>query len=164
MSGVTAELVGGTAYQPVCAPLVATRLKSFADLAQVPVIQDETAMLSWDAWRAEVGLDPSVKLSGPVYSDASLAFDAAISEQGALMAADMMSADAVCDGRLVRPFAHAVEGLQGYWLVAARGAAGKPQAACTAQLAGRRSAGQRAWLSQSGAGVSGVARNPCTDR
>lgn len=120
-AGVNAELVGGTAYQPVCAPVVAERLKRPADLAHVPVIQDETTMLSWDAWRAEVGLDPAIKLTGPIYSDASLAVDAAISEQGVLMAADMMSADAVSDGRLVRPFEHSVEGPQGYWLVTARG-------------------------------------------
>src|SRR5690606_13933546 len=63
--GVNAELVGGTAYQPVCAPPVAKRLKRPEDLAQVPVIQDETTMLSWDAWRAEVGLDPAIKLAGP---------------------------------------------------------------------------------------------------
>ncbi|MET3927168.1 LysR substrate-binding domain-containing protein [Devosia sp. 2618] len=119
--GVSSELVGGTAYQPVCAPPVAKRLKRPADLARVPVIQDETTMLSWDAWRSDVGLDPAITLSGPTYSDASLAFDAAISEQGVLMAADMMSADAVSDGRLVRPFAHPVEGPQGYWLVVARG-------------------------------------------
>lgn len=36
--GVIAELVGGTAYQPVCAPPVAARLNSLADLAHVPVI------------------------------------------------------------------------------------------------------------------------------
>lgn len=119
--GVNAELVGGTAYQPVCAPVVAERLQTPDDLAHVPVIQDETTMLSWDAWRAEVGLDPGIKLSGPVYSDASLAFDAAISEQGVLMAADMMSADAVSDGRLVRPFEHSVDGPQGYFLVVAKG-------------------------------------------
>ena len=119
--GVTAELVGGTRYQPVCASVVAKRLNTPADLADVPVIQDETTMLSWDAWRSEVGLDPAIKLAGPIYSDASLAFDAAISEQGVLMAADMMSADAVSDGRLVRPFEHAVEGPLGYWLVVAKG-------------------------------------------
>lgn len=119
--GVNAELVGGTAYQPVCAPVVAKRLKTPEDLRHVPVIQDETTMLSWDAWRSEVGLDPGIKLSGPIYSDASLAFDAAISEQGVLMAADMMSADAVSDGRLVRPFAHSVDGPMGYWLVVAKG-------------------------------------------
>ncbi|WP_332702688.1 LysR substrate-binding domain-containing protein [Devosia sp.] len=119
--GVQAELVGGTEYQPVCAPPVAKLLERPADLANVPVIQDETTMLSWDAWRAEVGLDPAIRLTGPLYSDASLAFDAAISEQGVLMAADMMSADAVSDGRLVRPFAHSVEGPLGYWLVTAQG-------------------------------------------
>jgi DNA-binding transcriptional LysR family regulator len=119
--GVTAELIGGTAYQPVCAPPVAARLKTLADLAHVPVIQDETTMLSWDAWRSEVGLDPAIKLSGPIYSDASLAFDAAISEQGVLMAADMMSADTVSDGRLVRPFNRPVDGPQGYFLVVAKG-------------------------------------------
>lgn len=119
--GIHAELIGGTAYQPVCAPPVARLLKRPEDLARVPVIQDETTMLSWDAWRAEVGLDPSIILAGPTYSDASLAVDAAISEQGVLMAADMMSADAVSDGRLVRPFEHPVEGPQGYFLVTAKG-------------------------------------------
>ena len=119
--GVTAELIGGTAYQPVCAPPVASRLKTLGDLAQVPVIQDATTMLSWDAWRTQVGLDPAIKLGGPIYSDASLAFDAAISEQGVLMAADMMSADTVSDGRLVRPFDRPVEGPQGYFLVVAKG-------------------------------------------
>ena len=119
--GVNAELIGGSAYQPVCAPPVARRLKHPSDLAHVPVIQDETSMLSWGAWLAEVGLDPAMTLSGPTYSDASLAFDAAISEQGVLLAADMMSADPVSDGRLVRPFEHAVEGELGYWLVTARG-------------------------------------------
>lgn len=120
-AGIAAELVGGTAYQPVCSPLMAGRLKRPDDLAEVPVIQDETTMLSWDAWRSEVGLDPAIKLAGPVYSNASLAFDAAISEQGVLMAADMMSADAVSDGRLVRPFERSVDGPQGYWLVMAKG-------------------------------------------
>jgi DNA-binding transcriptional LysR family regulator len=38
-----------------------------------------------------------------------------------LLAADMMSADAVSDGRLVRPFDQVVEGPQAYWLVSARG-------------------------------------------
>jgi DNA-binding transcriptional LysR family regulator len=119
--GVHAELIGGKAYQPVCAPPVAKLLRHPADLAHVPVIEDRTSMLSWEAWRAEVGMAPATTLAGPVYSDASLAFDAAISEQGVLMAADMMSADAVSDGRLVRPFSRSVEGPQAYWLVTARG-------------------------------------------
>jgi DNA-binding transcriptional LysR family regulator len=151
--GVQAELVGGRAYQPVCAPPVARLLKDPADLAHVPVIQDETTMLSWDAWRNAVHLDPAIRLAGPVYSDASLAFDAAISEQGVLMAADMMSADAVSDGRLVRPFAHSVEGPQAYWLVTARG-----------RRESRKLRAFRAWLAQevpaSARGYLHQARNP----
>jgi DNA-binding transcriptional LysR family regulator len=119
--GVTATWVGGADYQPVCAPPVAARLKAPADLAHVPVIQDQTSMLSWPAWLAAAGLDPEMRLAGPTYSDASLAFDAAISEQGVLIAADMMSADAVSDGRLVRPFAQSVAGPLGYWLATAKG-------------------------------------------
>ncbi|MEO8684576.1 MAG: LysR family transcriptional regulator, partial [Devosia sp.] len=38
-----------------------------------------------------------------------------------LLAADMMSADAVSDGRLVRPFERSVEGKMGYWLATAKG-------------------------------------------
>ncbi len=135
--GVNAELVGGQAYQPVCSPAMAKRLRRPADLAHVPVIQDQTTMLSWDAWRDSVGLDKAIALTGPVYSDASLAFDAAIAEQGVLMAADMMSADAVCDGRLVRPFNHAVEGPQGYWLVTGKG-----------RRDSRKMRAFRAWLEQ----------------
>jgi DNA-binding transcriptional LysR family regulator len=119
--GVAAELIGGTAYQPVCSPEFLARVGSVDDLAQVPVIQDETTMLSWDDWRKDMGMDLKVKLSGPTYSDASLAFDAAISGQGLLMAADMMSADTVSDGRLVRPFNHPVSGTQGYYLATGKG-------------------------------------------
>jgi X-X-X-Leu-X-X-Gly heptad repeat protein len=119
--GTHASLIGGQDYQPVCSPLLLERLKSPADLAHVPVIADETSLLDWPAWLGAAGLDPRLKLTGPHYSDASLAFDAAIDGQGVLLAADMMSADAVSDGRLVRPFARPLQGARGYYLVAAKG-------------------------------------------
>jgi DNA-binding transcriptional LysR family regulator len=120
-AGVTTSLVGGMAYQPVCAPAVARQIGSPGDLVRVPVIHDQTSMLPWGPWLAAAGVDPGMQFSGPTYSDASLAFDAAISEQGVLMAADMMSADAVSDGRLVRPFDMPIEGPNGYWLATAKG-------------------------------------------
>lgn len=119
--GVETSLIGGQDFQPVCAPELLARYGKLPDLAQTPVIADQTSMLDWPVWLAEAGLDPAQKLSGPVYSDASLAFDAAISGQGVLLAADMMSADAVSDGRLVRPFAHPVRGARGYYLATAKG-------------------------------------------
>ncbi|MFK4812209.1 LysR substrate-binding domain-containing protein [Devosia sp. ZW T5_3] len=119
--GVTATMIGGQAFQPVCAPPVARQLKTPADLLHVPMIRDQTTMLSWDLWLDAAGLARDGLAAGPTYSDPSLAFDAAISEQGVLMAVDMMSADPVSDGRLVRPFELPVSGPHGYWLAIAKG-------------------------------------------
>ena len=118
--GVRCELIGGTRYRPVCAPEVAAKLKTPADLARVPIFRDTTTMLSWDAWLEAAGV-PGLEHSGPTFDDPSLAFDAAISGGGVLMAVDMMSADAVSDGRLVRPFNGPVETGVQYWLVTAEG-------------------------------------------
>lgn len=119
--GIRATLIGGQDYQPVCAPALLERLKTPADLLRVPVIEDRTSLLEWSLWLKAAGLEADARLSGPVYSDASLAYDAAISEQGVLMAADMMSADAVSDGRLVRPFDLPVRARRGYFLATAKG-------------------------------------------
>lgn len=119
--GVSLSLIGGQDFQPVCAPEFLLRYPDMSDLGKIPVIADQTSMLDWPLWLGAAGFDPKMKLSGPVYSDASLAFDAAISGQGILLAADMMSADAVCDGRLVRPFEKPVQGAHGYYLATARG-------------------------------------------
>ena len=119
--GVTTTLIGGTAYQPVCAPEFLARMGGRLDLSQVPVIRDQTSMLFWPLWLEQAGMAPGLSSNGPTYTDASLAFDAAISEQGVLLAADMMSADPVSDGRLVRPFALPVDGPNGYYLALAKG-------------------------------------------
>lgn len=113
--------VGGNHFQPVCGPIMGKRLAHPRDLAGVPVIRDLTTMLSWDAWWHAMGVEDPPELHGPTFSDPALAFDAAISEQGVLMAVDMMSADAVSDGRLVRPFGTSVETGVQYWLVTAEG-------------------------------------------
>ncbi len=119
-AGVKAELVGGTRYSPVVAPTLAPRLRTPADLAQLPLIRDTASMLPWEPWFAAAGIDP-IPQAGPRYDDPTLAFDAAISEQGVLMAVEMMTADAVSDGRLVRPFDIHVDSDVGYWLIHAEG-------------------------------------------
>lgn len=119
--GVRAEALGGASFQPVCSPKVAAALGSPADLVHVPVIRDLTTMLSWDAWWHAAGYPAPPATQGPTFGDPALAFDAAISDQGVLMAVDMMSADAVSDGRLVRPFALPVETGVKYWLAVAEG-------------------------------------------
>ena len=118
--GLRSELVGGVRYRPVAAPPVAALLKQPADLARVPLIRDTSSMLPWEPWFEQAGIAP-MELTGPRYDDPTLAFDAAISEQGVLMAVDMMSADAVSDGRLVRPFDIHVDSDVGYWMIVAEG-------------------------------------------
>ena len=113
---VRAEALGCRRFSPVAAPELAARLKRPADLAKLPVIQDEAAMVSWPAWFEAAG-EPAPALAGPHYSDPSLAFDAAISGQGVLLAVDRMSEAAVADGRLVRPFAISAETAFDYWFV-----------------------------------------------
>ena len=119
--GVTTTLIGGQDYQPVCSTEFLARYKDLSDVSQVPVIADTTSMLDWPHWLRSTGRAPQTKFSGPVLSDASLAFDAAMSGHGLLLAADMMSADAVCDGRLVRPFDQSAKGHHGYYLATAKG-------------------------------------------
>ena len=118
--GTTAELIGGNRYSPVVAPVLAAQLEHPDDLRHLPLIRDTASMLPWEPWFEAAGVAP-FELSGPRYDDPALAFDAAISEQGVLMTIDLMSADAVSDGRLVRPFDVTVEIELGYWFITAEG-------------------------------------------
>lgn len=119
-AGVTAELLGGNRYSPVVATALAGSLKRPEDLRHLPLIRDTASMLPWEPWFAAAGIEP-IEVTGPRYDDPALAFDAAISEQGVLMTIDMMSADAVSDGRLVRPFDIAVTADVGYWFIVPEG-------------------------------------------
>ncbi len=119
--GVKAFPLGGFRYQPVCAPPLAAQLKRPEDLTHLPVIIDESTMLSWASWWRAAGFKTPPETHGPRFSDPALAFDAAVSEQGVLLAVDMMSADMVSDGRLVKPFGITVDDEVGYYFVMAEG-------------------------------------------
>jgi DNA-binding transcriptional LysR family regulator len=118
--GVKAEHIGGNVVSPVCAPALAAKLKRPEDLAHVPVIRDQSTMLSWEGWFEAAGM-AALRLEGPEYYDATLAFDAAIAEQGVLLAVDLMSEGAVRDGKLVRPFDTHLTTKRGYWLAVPEG-------------------------------------------
>jgi len=119
-SGVVAEPIGTHAVFPVCAPALAERLSSPADLAHVPVIMDQSSMLSWPDWLAVVG-QPDLKLSGPTISDPALAFDAAIAGQGVLLALGIMAEYGLERGQVVAPFPTVTHSKFGYWFATAMG-------------------------------------------
>lgn len=116
--GVRSHLIGDySVVLPVAAPSLAGRIRRPMDLARVPVILDQSTMLSWDSWFAAAGISPMPALNGPAYSDPALAFEAAIAGQGVLLAVEMMAADALADGRLVAPLPTRWRSRLGYWFV-----------------------------------------------
>ncbi|GGK40423.1 LysR substrate-binding domain-containing protein [Salinarimonas ramus] len=118
--GVRAEPLVAQLVFPVCAPAVAERLRTPADLAHVPIVSEPAAMFSWDVWLRPNGLDRSMLGEGPVYSDAALCFDAAIAGQGVFLAWETLAADALAMGRLVAPFPDRYATGISYWFVTAR--------------------------------------------
>ena len=117
-----ATRLGGTAAVPVCAPSLAAQLRTPDDLRLVPIIRDESTMLDWPEWLRSVGADPDMPLKGPTaFTDPTLAFEAAASGQGVLMAVDLMAADALRLGQLVAPIPHRAPIRNAYWFVTAEG-------------------------------------------
>jgi DNA-binding transcriptional LysR family regulator len=114
--GVEAECLLPQPFFPVCSPQWSEKLKAPADLANVPVITDDGAMVDWADWFASLGV-ATPKLHGPHYTDPVLALEAAAAGQGVMLAWDMVVADAISAGHLVRPFPQSATGDLAYWFV-----------------------------------------------
>ncbi|MEI8699387.1 LysR substrate-binding domain-containing protein [Mesorhizobium sp. ISC15] len=118
--GVRAELLLAQEVFPVCAPSIAARLKSIQDLAQICAITDERSMISWDSWFEAAGVKPVTFLKGARFTDPMLCLESAIAGHGVMLAWQLLTADALTDGRLVAPFGVRAESGLGYWLVTAK--------------------------------------------
>lgn len=105
---------------PVCSPSLAKRLRSPADLANVPIVVDGGRMFSWDVWLGPNGLDSSILEEGPTFSDGSLCLDAAVAGQGVFLAWETLAADAIRMGRVVAPFPGRYPTGHAYWFVTGR--------------------------------------------
>lgn len=115
--GVRAELLLAQEVFPVCAPSIAARLKSIEDLAQTCAITDERSMINWDSWFEAAGAKPVTFLKGARFTDPMLCLESAIAGHGVMLAWQLLTADALADGRLVAPFGVRAESGLGYWLV-----------------------------------------------
>ncbi|MER8438462.1 LysR substrate-binding domain-containing protein [Mesorhizobium sp. M1312] len=115
--GVRAELLLAQEVFPVCAPSIAARLQSIQDLAQTCAITDERSMISWDSWFEAAGVKPVTFLKGARFTDPMLCLESAIAGHGVMLAWQLLTADALADGRLVAPFGVRAESGLGYWLV-----------------------------------------------
>lgn len=126
-AGLEAEHLLDQAIFPVASPDWARQLQMPADLAKVPAIQEAKSSIGWADWFAQAGVINPPQLSGPVFSDPVLAFEAALSGQGAMLAWSLIASDALADGRLVRPFGSSISTNSAYWFVTTADKARKPK-------------------------------------
>ncbi len=106
---------------PVCAPHLAERLLTHADILSVPAVIDANSVLHWETWLAEVGLSGASMKTGYTFTDAALALDAAIAGQGVMLGWMTLASHALAAGQLVAPFPERARTGLGYYIVTARG-------------------------------------------
>ncbi|WP_372841253.1 LysR substrate-binding domain-containing protein [Phaeovulum sp.] len=126
--GTSAERLIPEVIFPVCAPALAERLSSPADLRNVPIIRDAHAIFGWQDWLAPAEPKSGDLPDGPVFSDASLCLDAAISGSGVFLAFETLAVDALAHGQIVEPFSRRRATRNSKWLVTAEGRALPPPA------------------------------------
>jgi DNA-binding transcriptional LysR family regulator len=115
--GGRAELLLAQEVFPVCAPSIAAKLHSIEDLAQTCAITDERAMINWDSWFKAAGVRPVTFQKGARFTDPMLCLESAIAGHGVMLAWQLLTADALADGRLIAPFGVRAQSGLGYWLV-----------------------------------------------
>jgi len=112
-----AELLLAQEIFPVCAPVIAEKLKSIDDLALTCAITDERAMINWASWFEAAGVKPVTFLKGARFTDPMLCLESAIAGHGVMLGWQLLTADALADGRLVAPFGIRAQSGLGYWMV-----------------------------------------------
>lgn len=126
--GVVAEKLADEQVFPVCAPHLATRLATPADLDAVELLhvdgnsRFDPSFPTWATWLAAAGADQVRADRGTRFTLSTPAIDAAIDGQGVMLARSLVAAEDLAAGRLVRPFALELPVQPAYYLVYPRAA------------------------------------------
>ena len=118
---------------PMMSPEMARAFDTPAKLHDATLLhQDDTAFLrpriDFDAWFAAAGLDAAPK-TGPRFSQADHALDAAMAGGGVVMGRISLAAQALRDGQLVAPFPLSLKTEAHYRFLCQNGAEHRPQVA-----------------------------------
>lgn len=132
--GSRVEEVFAASYVPICSPRLMNGprpLRAPADLRHHTLLHDDTvteedARPSWSDWLESVGLTDIDSSRGPHFSDASLAFEAALEGMGVALAIKPLVRSEIEAGRLVVPFDIAAPASYAYYLVTPETARGNP--------------------------------------
>ena len=129
--GAHVDEVFSAVYVPVCSPRLmkgSHPLRKPEDLRHHTLLHDDTvveegARPSWSDWLAAVGVRDIDAGRGPHFSDASLAFEAALEGMGVALAMRPLVRTEIEAGRLVVPFDIAAPASYSYYLVTPEGSA-----------------------------------------
>src|SRR5688572_822419 len=132
--GAQVDEVFSAVYVPVCSPRLmkgAHPLRKPEDLRHHTLLHDDTvveegARPSWSDWLDAVGVRDIDAGRGPHFSDASLAFEAALEGMGVALAMRPLVRTEIEAGRLVVPFDIAAPASYSYYLVTPEGGAAAP--------------------------------------
>ena len=118
---------------PVMTPSLAREVSSPSDLLRVPLFHDDsvaflTPPCDWNAWFRAAGMTTDVT-SGPRFSQADHAIDAALSGGGAVLARISLAHQDIIGGRLVAPFDVAISTKAHFRFICPKGSETRPQVA-----------------------------------
>lgn len=115
-------------YFPVCSAALLHQGRGIGapnDLAGHTLLHDRDRA-RWREWLAAFGVARETADQGPIFSDTSLAIDAAVAGQGVALARSALAALDLAAGRLVRPLEESVAAPIAYWIVCPKGSAHQP--------------------------------------
>lgn len=110
---------------PVCTPDIAERLREPRDVLKFKLFGDKPPWDEWQLWLEANGLS-SERWEAGLSNDFSVILQAAVEGQGVALARDLLVADDLTAGRLVRPFSTGVCSQLNYYFVCARRRADDP--------------------------------------
>lgn len=122
---------------PVCSPQLLVGGPPLAtpdDLAHHVLLHDDMlrghpGRVGWERWLREAGASQVDPTRGVRFSHAHMAVEAALAGQGVALARGILVARDVSEGRLLTPFACAVESGLAYWVLTASAGRVRPQVA-----------------------------------
>lgn len=119
--GLHAERLMDEQMTPVCAPEVARKLTSVADLAFHTILHDDVQQLgtpsTWTVWADQVGVALPKSDRIRKYGQANMVVQAAIKGVGVAMGRAPLVTDALVDGSLVCPLPMLAKSQLSYWFV-----------------------------------------------
>lgn len=104
LPGVEMIPLGPETVTPLCAPHLAGRITSIADLAEQTLIQSDNKQVRWPDWFAGNGL-PAPPLRGLRFDRSFLAIAAAVEGHGVALESTLLAGKELATGKLVAPLA-----------------------------------------------------------